>query len=135
MYGDFETVAVTGPGPTWAATFCTLASALEGGARLESTAAAKSAATTKTISPCTRRRSSRGAEASPAWSRGFVRARLTPASTSAAASRPIFQSSAWPYEVCQSEASVGSSSSAWPVPVPISSSTEQKATAEKRGTT
>ena len=28
-----------------------------------------------------------------------------------------------------------SSSSAWPVPVPISSSTEQKATAEKRGTT
>ena len=29
----------------------------------------------------------------------------------------------------------GSSSSDWPIPVPISSSTAQKATAEKRGTT
>src|SRR5580765_6398939 len=135
LYGDLETVAVTGPGPTRAATFCTLASALEGGARLESTAAAKSAATTKTISPVTRRRSRRGAEASLACRRGFVRARLTDASRSAALSKPIFQSSATPYEVLHRLARVGNSSSDCPIPVPISSTTEQKATTERRGTT
>ncbi len=83
--------------------FFTLASALEGGGRLVSTAAAKRAPTTRTISPETNRRRSSAALDSPASRRGFVRARLTEASTSAAVSRPIFQSSALPYEVSQSE--------------------------------
>src|SRR5215470_14066388 len=121
--------------------FFTRARALAGGGGLVSTTAANTAAVTKTISPCTSRLSSTAAPGpTEGWtpdacSRGFVRARLTPASRSAANNSAIFQISACPYEVDQSVAKVGSSSSAEPIPVPISTSTEQKATAEKRGTT
>src|SRR4029078_7088514 len=59
LYGDLETVSATGPGPTRAAMFCTLASALEGGARLESTAGGKNAAPHRNDPPPTTRRRSR----------------------------------------------------------------------------
>src|SRR2546421_12822747 len=62
-YGPSVTVCVTGPGPTWALTEPTCASAREGGGKLVSIPAAKIAATTSGTSIRTVERSTRGARA------------------------------------------------------------------------
>src|SRR5207248_925780 len=83
----------------------TIASAFDGGARLDSTPAANTAPQRKNVSPAMSRRSRTAAPAArsgrerDAWRRGFVRARFTAASSIAAASSAILTTSAWPYDV------------------------------------
>src|SRR5436309_293771 len=66
--------------------------------------------------------------------RGVVRVRFTAATSMAVSRSPIFAISACPYDVCQSEPSVGRCRSEAPIPEPISVVTETNAVTEKRGT-
>src|SRR5205809_857703 len=83
-------------GATCATALPELASALAGGGRLDSTAAATIADPTRSTSPATRRRRSaaapgpRSGRSRAASSRGLVLSKFTAASSSAVASRPIF---------------------------------------------
>src|SRR5207253_10421101 len=98
-YPFLFTTSVTGPGPTRPIEPPVLASAFAGGGKLESTAAATIAETTRSASPATSRRSSAAAPGASsgrsayAARRGFVRRRFTAASRIADASNPILTSS------------------------------------------
>ena len=111
-----------------------------GGARLDSTPAAKSAETTSSVSMRTvlRRRRAAGAPRSgsrfAASSRGLVIRRLTAPPSIATASNPLFTRIAFPYEVCQSDAIVGMWMIVAPMPLASRTITETNATFEKRGT-
>ena len=102
VYPSCLTEAATLPGPTLASAEPTEARYGDGGARLVSTAAAKTAAVTSTASTETRPRRSEAAgvpssgrpRAATSW--GFVRRRLTEATSIAAASRPALTRIAWP---------------------------------------
>src|SRR5436305_1810164 len=142
VYGPSCTVVLTGPGPTWALTAPSEASAFAGGGRLDSTIAAATMPATRSTSPPTRRRSIAAVDvlstssprACAATSRGTLRALLRPPNTSATASSPILTRIALPYDVSHSVANVGRRTIAAAVPLAITPSTDTIATRENRGT-